>query len=127
MDASFHIGQISVGLHEPLFIIAGPCVIESRDVCFQIAETLVGIQQRSGVGVIFKASFDKANRSSISSFRGPGIDKGLAVLDEIRTQTGLPILTDVHEPAQAKTAGAVVDCLQIPAFLCRQTDLLVAC
>jgi 2-dehydro-3-deoxyphosphooctonate aldolase (KDO 8-P synthase) len=110
-----------------LFVIVGPCVIESRDLCLQIAEALLDIQQRTGVGVVFKASFDKANRSSIHSFRGPGLDKGLAILDEVRSQTGLPVLTDVHEPAQAKVAGEVVDCLQIPAFLCRQTDLLVSC
>lgn len=127
MTASFQIGHLQVGLNEPLFVIVGPCVIESRDLCLQIAEALLGIQQRTGVGVVFKASFDKANRSSIHSFRGPGLDKGLALLDEVRSQTGLPVLTDVHEPAQAKVAGEVVDCLQIPAFLCRQTDLLVSC
>ncbi|HDS85397.1 MAG TPA: 3-deoxy-8-phosphooctulonate synthase [Phycisphaerales bacterium] len=127
MNSSFHIGQIKVGLNESLFIIAGPCVIESRDVCLRIAETLLGIRERTGVDVIFKASFDKANRSSIDSFRGPGLEKGLAILDDVRTKTGLPVLTDVHEPAQAETVGKVVDCLQIPAFLCRQTDLLVAC
>jgi 2-dehydro-3-deoxyphosphooctonate aldolase (KDO 8-P synthase) len=127
MTASFQIGHLQVGLNEPLFVIVGPCVIESRDLCLQIAEALLDIQQRTGVGVVFKASFDKANRSSIHSFRGPGLDKGLAILDEVRSQTGLPVLTDVHEPAQAKVAGEVVDCLQIPAFLCRQTDLLVSC
>ncbi len=127
MNSSFHIGQIKVGLNEPLFIIAGPCVIESRDVCLRIAETLLGIRERTGVGVIFKASFDKANRSSIDSFRGPGLEKGLAILNDVHSKTGLPVLTDVHEPAQAEAAGSVVDCLQIPAFLCRQTDLLVAC
>ena len=126
-NALFQIGNITVGLDQPLFIIAGPCVIESRDLCLRIAETLLDIRQRTGVGVIFKASFDKANRSSITSFRGPGLDKGLAILNDIRTQTGLPVLTDVHEPRQAELAGQVVDALQIPAFLCRQTDLLVAC
>lgn len=127
MTKSFQIGNVPIGLDEPLFVIAGPCVIESRDLCLQIAEALVGIRDRTGVGVIFKASFDKANRSSIHSFRGPGIDDGLAILEQVRRQTGLPVLTDVHEAAQAKKAGQVVDCLQIPAFLCRQTDLLVAC
>lgn len=127
MDTLFKIGNITIGLDQRLFIIAGPCVIESRDLCLHIAEFLAEIQSRTGVGFIFKASFDKANRSSITSFRGPGIDKGLAVLDEVRRQTGLPILTDVHEARQAEIAGEVVDCLQIPAFLCRQTDLLVAC
>ena len=127
MDTPFQIGTIKIGLNQRLFIIAGPCVIESRDLCLQIAEALVGIQKRTGVGIIFKASFDKANRTSITSFRGPGIDKGLAILDEVRRQTGLPVLTDVHEPRQAEIVGTVVDVLQIPAFLCRQTDLLVAC
>ena len=127
MTTPFQVGNIKIGLDERLFIIAGPCVIENRDICLKIADTLVGIGQRTGVGVIFKASFDKANRTSITSFRGPGLDKGLAILDYIRTQTGLPVLTDVHEPRQAEIAGQVVDALQIPAFLCRQTDLLVAC
>lgn len=127
MTSHFQVGNIKIGLDEPLFVIAGPCVIESRQVCLQIAEALVGIQERTGVGMVFKASFDKANRSSISSFRGPGIDEGLAILDSVRRQSGLPVLTDVHLPEQAKIAASVVDCLQIPAFLCRQTDLLVAC
>ncbi len=124
---TFKIGSIPVGLDEPLFIIAGPCVIESRDLCLRIADALVGIQKRTGVSMIFKASFDKANRSSIGSFRGPGLDKGLAVLDEVRRASGLPVLTDVHEAHQAHACGQVVDAMQIPAFLCRQTDLLVAC
>lgn len=127
MTTPFQVGTITIGLDQPLFIIAGPCVIESRDLCLRIAEALVDIRQRTGVGVIFKASFDKANRSSITSFRGPGIDKGLTILDEVRRWSGLPILTDVHEARQADIAGQVVDVLQIPAFLCRQTDLLVAC
>lgn len=125
--AQFKIGNIPIGINGPLFIIAGPCVIESRAICLHIAETLTKIQQSTGVGVIFKASFDKANRSSITSFRGPGIDAGLSILEAVRSQTGLPVLTDVHDVRQAEIAGAVVDALQIPAFLCRQTDLLVAC
>jgi 2-dehydro-3-deoxyphosphooctonate aldolase (KDO 8-P synthase) len=127
MDTVFQVGNTTIGLDQRFFIIAGPCVIESRDLCLHIAEVLSGIQTRTGIGVIFKASFDKANRSSITSFRGPGIDKGLSILDDVRRQTGLPVLTDVHEARQAEIAGQVVDCLQIPAFLCRQTDLLVAC
>ncbi len=123
----FYIGDIQVGLDGEFFIIAGPCVIESQAVCEEIAAFLVDLQKSSGVKCIFKASFDKANRTSIDSFRGPGLEKGLAILDNIRTQTGLPILTDVHEASQAAAVGQVVDCLQIPAFLCRQTDLLVAC
>lgn len=127
MDTSFQIGNLKIGLDQPFFVIAGPCVIESRQLCLRIAETLAGIHERTGVGIIFKASFDKANRTSITSFRGPGIDKGLDILDEVRRESNLPVLTDVHEAQQAEAAGRVVDALQIPAFLCRQTDLLVAC
>jgi 2-dehydro-3-deoxyphosphooctonate aldolase (KDO 8-P synthase) len=127
MGNGFRIGQIEVGLDKPLFLIAGPCVIETEELCLSIARTLLQVGKTTGVPVIFKASFDKANRSSASSFRGPGMEKGLRILAAIREKTGLPILTDVHEPAQAAPVGAVVDCLQIPAFLCRQTDLLVAC
>ena len=123
----FKIGDIKVGLDEGLFVIAGPCVIESEQICLTIAEKLVQIQADTGIGIIFKASFDKANRSSINSFRGPGLKKGLEILAKVRAQTALPILTDIHETAQVADVSAVVDCLQIPAFLCRQTDLLVAC
>lgn len=127
MNHTFNIGNIEIGLDGPLFVIAGPCVIESEAVCLQIAEFLQTLQEKTGVGCVFKASFDKANRSSIDSFRGPGMDKGLEILAGIRDKTGLPILTDVHEASQAKPVGEVVDGMQIPAFLCRQTDLLVAC
>ena len=123
----FKIGNINVGLNGEFFIIAGPCGIESGGVCVGVAEFLVGLQESTGVKCVFKASFDKANRTSIDSFRGPGLKKGLAILDNIRTKTGLPVLTDVHEPSQAAPVGEVVDAMQIPAFLCRQTDLLVAC
>ena len=118
---------IEIRLDGPLFIIAGPCVIESKDLCLKIANRLVEIAAATDIGIIFKASFDKANRSSISSFRGPGLEKGLEILSEVRRQTDLPIMTDVHEPAQAALVAEAVDCLQIPAFLCRQTDLLCAC
>jgi len=117
---------VEVGLNVPLFVIAGPCVIESRASCLDIAGRLVEIGRRTGIGIIFKASFDKANRSSISSFRGPGLEKGLEILSAVRSRTDLPVLTDIHEPSQAAVAAGVVDCLQIPAFLCRQTDLLCA-
>lgn len=110
---------------QPVFI-AGPCVIESQSLLNTVAETLVGINARLGLDIIFKASFDKANRTSIHSFRGPGIDKGLQMLADIRDRYGLRVLTDIHESWQAKLAGEVCDVLQIPAFLCRQTDLLVA-
>lgn len=107
-------------------IIAGPCVIENAELLETVAAELVRINQKLGIDIIFKASFDKANRTSLHSFRGPGMEKGLQMLADVRTKFGLRILTDVHEAWQAKEAGQVVDVLQIPAFLCRQTDLLVA-
>ena len=110
----------------PLFVIAGPCVIESRDHSLHVAEKLAEIAERRNLMLIFKSSFDKANRSSGASFRGPGIDQGLRILEEVRSQTGLPVLTDVHEPAQAKPVAQVVDVLQTPAFLARQTDFICA-
>jgi 2-dehydro-3-deoxyphosphooctonate aldolase (KDO 8-P synthase) len=127
MKMDFKIGSVEIGLHAPLFVIAGPCVIESKKICLDIASRLAEIGQRADVGIIFKASFDKANRSSLHSFRGPGLEKGLDILAAVRQETNLPVMTDVHEPAQAAVASEVVDCLQVPAFLCRQTDLLCAC
>jgi 2-dehydro-3-deoxyphosphooctonate aldolase (KDO 8-P synthase) len=124
---NFKIGNVDIGLDAPLFVMAGPCVIESKDICLDIADKLVKIAASSGVGMIFKASFDKANRSSLHSFRGPGLEKGLEILAAVRRETNLPVMTDVHEPAQAGIVSEVVDCLQVPAFLCRQTDLLCAC
>ncbi len=124
---NFIIGKVEIGLDTPLFVMAGPCVIESETCCLDIATRLVDISAKTDVGIIFKASFDKANRSSLHSFRGPGMEKGLDILASVRQKTNLPIMTDVHEPSQAAVAGKVVDCLQIPAFLCRQTDLLCAC
>ncbi len=121
------IGPVPIGRDAPLFVIAGPCVIEDLDNCLEIAERLTSIRSATDVPVLFKASFDKANRSSISSYRGPGLKKGLEILAAVRDKTKLPIVTDIHEAAQAGPVGAVVDCLQIPAFLCRQTDLLCAC
>jgi 2-dehydro-3-deoxyphosphooctonate aldolase (KDO 8-P synthase) len=114
-------------LSQPLFVFAGPCVIESADLCLRIADHLAGIAERQpGVRMVFKASYDKANRTSADAFRGPGIDEGLRILQDVRARTGLPVLTDVHCPAEARQAGEVVDFVQIPAFLCRQTDLLLA-
>lgn len=107
-------------------IIAGPCVIESQECLNIVAEELVRLNKKYGLDIIFKASFDKANRTSISSYRGPGLDKGLQMLSDIRSKYGLRLLTDIHESYQAKPVGEVVDVIQIPAFLCRQTDLLVA-
>ncbi|MCP4455278.1 MAG: 3-deoxy-8-phosphooctulonate synthase [Planctomycetes bacterium] len=125
--SSFKIGSVPVGLDQSLFLMAGPCVIEDLDNCLEIAEQLIKTAECTGVPAIFKASFDKANRSSLTSFRGPGLDEGLDILSAVRDKTGLAVMTDVHETAQAEPVGQVVDCLQIPAFLCRQTDLLVAC
>ena len=110
----------------PFTLIAGPCVIESVELVLQVAEAMKAITDRLGIRYIFKASFDKANRSSGGSFRGPGLDKGLEVLAQVKQQLGLPVLTDIHESQQAALVGQVVDVLQIPAFLCRQTDLLLA-
>ena len=107
-------------------LIAGPCVIESAELLDTVAQTLVDINRRLGTDIIFKASFDKANRTSLRSFRGPGIDKGLRMLADVKAKYGLPILTDIHESYQAAALRGVCDVLQIPAFLCRQTDLLVA-
>lgn len=107
-------------------IICGPCVIESKDCLEEVAIELVRLNKKFDLNIIFKSSFDKANRTSINSYRGPGLDKGLQMLDDIKTQYGLELLTDIHESYQATPAGEVVDILQIPAFLCRQTDLLIA-
>jgi len=124
---TFKIGSIDIGLKAPMFLIAGPCVIETKQICLDIANRLADISSRTGIGVIYKASFDKANRSSVSSFRGPGLKKGLEILAAVRDKVKLPIMTDVHLPEQAEKVAKVVDALQIPAFLCRQTDLLCAC
>ena len=105
--------------------IAGPCVIENMDVLETVASELVRLQKKYDIEIYFKSSFDKANRTSISSFRGPGMEKGLQMLSDIKSKFGLKLLTDIHESYQAEPAGSVVDVLQIPAFLCRQTDLLV--
>lgn len=110
---------------QPIFI-AGPCVIESEEILNTVAEEIVRINRKFGTDIIFKSSFDKANRTSIKSYRGPGLDKGLQMLADIKETYGLKILTDIHESYQAEAAGQVADVLQIPAFLCRQTDLLVA-
>ena len=120
------IGSLSVGDGHPLVFIVGPCVIESAQHTIETAVEIRDIARRCGVPVIFKASYDKANRTSRRSFRGPGLDAGLQVLADIRHKTGLPVLTDIHEPAHAAPVAAVVDVIQIPAFLSRQTDLLVA-
>ena len=116
----------SVGLDQPIFLIAGPCVIESKQLALDTAGTLKEICAGLGVPFIFKSSYDKANRSSGESFRGPGMDEGLAILAEVKRQIGVPVLTDVHDIGQIEAAAAVVDVLQTPAFLCRQTDFINA-
>jgi 2-dehydro-3-deoxyphosphooctonate aldolase (KDO 8-P synthase) len=119
-------GTVSFGSGHPLAFILGPCVIESTQHAIDIAVAVAEVAARAGVPVVFKASFDKANRTSISSYRGPGLSDGLRVLAKVKARTGLPILTDIHEAAQAAPAADVADVLQIPAFLSRQTDLIVA-
>jgi 2-dehydro-3-deoxyphosphooctonate aldolase (KDO 8-P synthase) len=123
---SFAIGNVRTGAQAPLFLIAGPCVIESEAHAMGMAEALAAVASDLGVPFIFKASYDKANRSSVASYRGPGLQEGLRILANIKKRTGVPILTDVHEVSQVGPVAEVCDVLQIPAFLSRQTDLLVA-
>jgi 2-dehydro-3-deoxyphosphooctonate aldolase (KDO 8-P synthase) len=120
------IGAVPIGAGRPLALIAGPCVIESREHTLRMASALSRLCRERNMPLVFKASFDKANRSSVRSFRGPGLDEGLSVLAAVRKEFAAPVLSDVHEPRQAGPAGEVLDCLQIPAFLCRQTDLIAA-
>jgi 2-dehydro-3-deoxyphosphooctonate aldolase (KDO 8-P synthase) len=125
MDA-MQIGPAHVGQDGPLLLIAGPCVIESEELVLRVATFLKDVSIKLGIPVVFKASFDKANRTSLHSFRGPGLERGLEILRKVKKEVGLPVLSDVHEPGQIEQASAVLDAIQIPAFLCRQTDLLVA-
>ena len=127
MRTTFHIGSIPVGGDAPIFLVAGPCVLESEEIADRVCGEAADIAARLGIGYVFKSSYDKANRQSHSSFRGPGIERGLEMLARIRGKFGVPVLTDVHSPEEARRAGEVVDVLQIPAFLCRQTDLAYAC
>jgi 2-dehydro-3-deoxyphosphooctonate aldolase (KDO 8-P synthase) len=120
------VGSIAIGQGCPLVLVAGPCGIESVELCLEVAQTLHDLTARLGVPFIFKASYDKANRSSVGSFRGPGLERGLAVLARVKAEVGVPVLSDVHLPAEAPAAAAVLDVLQIPAFLSRQTDLIQA-
>ncbi|MCR9248132.1 MAG: 3-deoxy-8-phosphooctulonate synthase [bacterium] len=124
--ALVRIGDVEFGAGRPFGLLAGPCVIESREHTLRHASALQRISTDTGVPVVFKSSFDKANRTSGGAFRGCGLDEGLAILAEVRRDLGLPVVTDVHEAGQCAPAAEVVDCLQIPAFLCRQTDLLLA-
>ena len=120
------IAGLSLGRQRPLMLVAGPCVIESRDLCLQIAETVKKLCAQLELPYVFKASYDKANRTSAESFRGPGQEEGLRILEDVRKQVGVPILSDVHQPSECAAAAEVLDMLQIPAFLCRQTDLVTA-
>lgn len=120
MELSGH----QIGQDRPLFLIAGPCVVESEALTFESAEALAGIARRTGVPIIYKSSFDKANRSSASSYRGPGMEQGLAILERVRNELGLAVLTDVHEDTPVDEVASVVDVLQTPAFLCRQTNFI---
>lgn len=120
------VGQVRIGGGLPFAVIAGPCVIESKESALRHAAALKEKADRAGVPYIFKSSYDKANRSSLNSFRGPGLEKGLEILEQVKTRIGVPILTDVHEIEQVPAAKAVADILQIPAFLCRQTDFVLA-
>jgi 2-dehydro-3-deoxyphosphooctonate aldolase (KDO 8-P synthase) len=121
------IGEVRLGDGAPLALVSGLNALESLEGALECAHALRALAARHGLALIFKASFDKANRSSAGSYRGPGLEEGLRMLERVKRETGLPILTDVHEPAQAKPAAEVADCLQIPAFLARQTDLVAAC
>ena len=127
MKSSFDIAGIPIGGGAPFVLFAGPCVLESADLAHEVCAAVKDIAARRGIGYVFKASYDKANRQSHDSFRGPGIEEGLAILDEVRDQHGVPVLTDVHSPDEAIRAGKVVDVVQVPAYLGRQTDLVMAC
>lgn len=126
MTHSVNVGSLKIGNTSPFTLIAGPCVLESRQHALEMSQALVELANKQGVGLIYKTSFDKANRTSGSGARGLGLDEALPILAEIREKWGCPVLTDVHEPSQCARVAEVVDVLQIPAFLCRQTDLLIA-
>src|SRR5213080_1841682 len=126
MPREIDLGPFKVGASHPHFVIAGPCVIESERIVLETAQRIAEITRALGIPYVFKSSYDKANRSSITSFRGPGIRAGLAVLRKVREQVGVPVLTDIHSADEAAQAAEAADILQIPAFLCRQTDLLIA-
>ena len=120
-----NISGIDVGLEKPFFLIAGPCVIESRELAFETAGLLKEMTDRLGIGFVYKSSYDKANRSSIESYRGPGIEEGLSILTDVRKEIGVPVLTDIHEDTPLAEVASVVDMMQTPAFLCRQTNFIV--
>ena len=126
MTKMIKVGAVGIGGRAPLALMAGPCVIESRAGCLDLAKRLVALARRLRIPLIFKASYDKANRSSVKAYRGPGLEEGLDILAEVKAKFNVPILTDVHQPQDVPAAARVADILQLPAFLCRQTDLVVA-
>lgn len=126
MVREVNVGEVVFGAGQPLVLIAGPCVIEDQQTALAIARQLKGIAGELGAALVFKGSFDKANRTSVDSYRGPGLTEGLRILQQVKDELGLPVLSDVHEVAQVEAAARVLDIIQIPAFLCRQTDLLLA-
>lgn len=126
MTREINIAGTKLGGNNPLFIIAGPCVIESEEIAFYTAERLKEICRRVNLPLLFKSSYDKANRTSLSSFRGPGLEKGLRILSDVRNKFNIPVISDIHSVEEVKPASEVLDALQIPAFLCRQTDLILA-
>jgi 2-dehydro-3-deoxyphosphooctonate aldolase (KDO 8-P synthase) len=119
------VGNLMVGGNGPLFLISGPCVIENKEMILKVARFLKGLAQRVKIPIIFKSSYDKANRTSIDSFRGPGLNEGLEILKEVKDATGLPVLSDIHQVSEIEKAAEILDIIQIPAFLCRQTDLIL--
>jgi 2-dehydro-3-deoxyphosphooctonate aldolase (KDO 8-P synthase) len=121
-----NIGNVRMGNNNPFVLIAGPCSMESEEIVMHTAENIKRITDKLNIPYIFKSSFDKANRTSMDSFRGPGLEKGLKLLNKVKEELGIPVTTDIHLPEQAETVGSVADLLQIPAFLCRQTDLIIA-
>ncbi len=126
MTREIILGDVHFGNNHPFLLIAGPCVIETEEKTLSVADELKKISEETGTPIIFKSSYDKANRTSISSFRGPGMDKGLSILYEVKKQYKIPVLSDVHSTHEVEKASEVLDALQIPAFLCRQTDLIIA-
>ncbi|MDI6890582.1 MAG: 3-deoxy-8-phosphooctulonate synthase [Thermodesulfovibrionales bacterium] len=126
MTKEINIANTNLGGNNPLFIIAGPCVIESEDIVFSTTERLKEICKGFGLPLLFKSSYDKANRTSLNSYRGPGIDRGLKILSDVRSRFNIPVISDVHSVEEVKPAAEILDALQIPAFLCRQTDLILA-
>jgi 2-dehydro-3-deoxyphosphooctonate aldolase (KDO 8-P synthase) len=126
LTKAINIGNTTLGGNNPLLIIAGPCVIESEDIVFHTAESLKEICNKNGLPLLFKSSYDKANRTSLSSYRGPGLETGLRILSDVRSKFDIPVISDIHSMEEVKPASEVLDVLQIPAFLCRQTELVLA-